>query len=339
MANDLTLTAQAVINIDTRLTKVEKGGSTGGGDTGGSDTGSGSTSGLVPGGNQIYTNRYQLYTGTTDATKLSMAQLDANYLVSDALGLMINLQMQRTDISSGNKGKSSTLPVVSGTAKVAGSYVIKASIPYLVASKDVLTKQPLSVDLTGIGEGLGNTIIPPKLTIAYGGDHNLTVTPTEGHDYDDQQNGALYDPQITNIVAFDISDKPQMLPIGKVLWSGLAKNTVVTLDASVAPDFSNVPNGIKVIKSAQGYPLFVTNGASELEMDIPLEKLIAGTVFEYPFPGNVSYWSGGNDSVSPLPDKKFDISIGRGALDLTDAKFLNVNNVVMYFAIDKVVVY
>lgn len=288
MANDLTLTAQAVLNINDRLSTVEKGGSAGGG-TGG-DTGGGSTSGLVPDSDQIYTNRYQLYTGTTDAAKPSTIQLNMDYLVSDALGLMITLQMQRTDINTGNKGKTSILPVVNGSAKLTGSYVIKANLPYLVAAKDVLTKQPLSIDLTGIGESLGNAIVPPKLTITYGGDHNVTVTPTEGHDYDDQQNGALYDPQITRIIAFDIGARPQMLPVGKIIWSGASDTKPITLDATAEPDFSNIPNGLTVSFNVDKLYVLYVNGValSQPTLNISKDDLIVGNVVSW-FPEGLDF--------------------------------------------------
>lgn len=254
--NDLTTMARALLNVNTRLQTVEKGSSTGGGtggtggdtggDTGGSTGGGqGDASGLVPTADQVYTNQAIAYSGATDFSKETKATLQNK--LDGALGVMVTTRVQKTPVQTGNKGTTSIMPVKNGTAKSAGTYVVEGPTPALVAVKDLQTNKPQAITLSGIGEGLGNKVVAPIITLTLNTDGTLTITPTQGHDYDASQNGALYDPQVTQIITFNIGSKPTtMLPAGKVLWTGESKSGKISLDPDLATDFSNIPNGISL---------------------------------------------------------------------------------------------
>lgn len=299
-SNDLTLTAKVVIAHEARIAALESGSKNpGGGGTAdpeqpGTVTGLGD--GPYPGKGQTYRDTQMLY---QNATGIGPGTLQLEKPVEDSDdkdlydGLTINIALQKTPLITGNKGTPSTINVATGTAKKNSTFILKSGLPINMSLKNLAHDQTVVVhkttfSLDGIGEALGNTVVPPTMTFQLQTNSqydSLVFTATQGHDYDGQQNGALYDILITSIVGYKIGDALDMLPVGKVLWSGSQYGTAIALDSVLAADWSNVPNGIRLVQSGSFAPMinmgiWNTQG-QDLTITLTKQQLINGSVIKW----------------------------------------------------------
>ncbi|ERL63772.1 hypothetical protein [Schleiferilactobacillus shenzhenensis] len=338
-SNDLTNTAKALLNVNARLAKVEKGGAIGG-DTGGGGTTDpnqptmGIGDGPYPGDNQAYRDTQTLLQNNVGVGSGTL-QLDKAVLGSKSLtdlfdGLTLNIILQKTPVTTGNKGTATTVPVATGTAKVAGTYVVKQPMPINASASNLVAGKTLTVSLDGVGEALGNTLVAPTMTLKLGSDKTqLVFAATEGHDYDAQQNGVLYDILVSSIVGYKIGSSITMLPVGKVLWSGEQHDSPITLDSALNSDWANIPNGIKIVQDGyfytpqsdsnfaisktQGSNLTITLSKNELQNNAvftwSISELWGSNIYNSIVTNNPKDWTNANANISmSLSPNQIDIS-------------------------------
>lgn len=272
--NDLTTTAKALINVNQRLQKVEKGGSTGGSDTGGGNTPVDPTvpdSGVNVDPGTSLTGQKQVWNGTTKQNaedKLILDSSVSNNLDNVGDGLQFVFKIVKMPITNGIQGSSSDLTPIAttSTTPVSGKYVCSVPVPISIKKGSFAVGTTLTVKLDGIGEGLSGVTVSmaPEVQFMLNNDGTISVKPIEGYAFDKLtagNTGAYYDLVITSVSTYSVSTPVPPLANGTMLWSGKATatpidvmvnppadvpETAITLDGKLRSDFSNVGGGIEV---------------------------------------------------------------------------------------------
>lgn len=262
--NDLTETAKALINVNQRLQKVEKGGSTGGGNIGGGNTGGGYTppvgptvpdSGVNVDPGTSLTGLKQVWSGATKQNVEDKLTLDPSInknLDNVGDGLQFVFKIVKTPITNGTQGAPVDLmPIATtSTTPVSGSYVCSVPVPISIKKGSFVVGTTLTVKLDGIGEGLAGTTVvaAPELQLTLNNDGTISTKPIEGYSFDklsEGNTGAYYDVVVTGVITYSVAAPVTPLANGTVLWSGSINGSGnIVLDPKLNADYSNVGSGI-----------------------------------------------------------------------------------------------
>ncbi|QFR24077.1 hypothetical protein [Schleiferilactobacillus harbinensis] len=272
--NDLTTTAKAVLavnthltTVDARLTKVEKGGSTGGGDTGGGTTTP--TDPTVPDSGvnvdpgTSLTSQKEAWSGSTKVNQADKLTLDASInktLDNVGDGLQFVFKIVKTPLTSGTQGDVADLVPVASTSTTpqTGKYVCSVPVPISIKKGSFSAGKVLTIALDGIGEGLPNITksAPPEIQLTLNSDGTISTQPIEGYAFDKLtggSTGAYYDVVIVSVNTYTVVPPVVPLAAGTSLWSGALSSTIdngtpstLTLDNKLKADYSNVGNGVQL---------------------------------------------------------------------------------------------
>lgn len=259
--NDLTTTAKALINVNQRLQKVEKGGSTGGSDTGGGNTPVNPTvpdSGVNVDPGTSLTGLKQVWSGTTKQNaedKLTLDSFVSKNLDNVGDGLQFVFKIVKTPITNGTQGTPVDLTPIAttSTTPVSGKYVCSVPVPISIKKGSFVVGTTLTVKLDGIGEGLAGTtaVVAPELQLTLNSDGTISTKPIEGYSFDKlsaDNTGAYYDVVVTGVTTYSVAAPVVPLANGTVLWSGSINGSGdIVLDPKINADYSNAGSGIRLI--------------------------------------------------------------------------------------------
>lgn len=254
--NDLTTTAKALINVNTRLEKVEKGGSSTGGGTTPTDS-SVPDSGVNVDPGKSLTGQTEVWSGSTKEDAEDQLTLDSSInknLDNVGDGLQFVFKIVKTPITSGAQGTPVDLmPIATtSTTPVSGKYVCSVPVPISIKKGSFAVGTTLTVKLDGIGEGLNGVAVSmaPEVQLTFNNDGTISVKPIQGYAFDkltSGNTGAYYDVIITSVTTYTVTAPVVPLANGTLLWSGNATvGESIGLDTKLKPDFSNVGDGLAI---------------------------------------------------------------------------------------------